>query len=497
MGDPNTWSGASTLGEDENGYVIWGKTGVNIGLIKLNHNGEQIWYKTWGDSIASWYVGYPGSLASINNEHYLAGSKNYYSPIEYDVGLLMKLNSNWDTIWTKEFDMNMDADPDTSTLINQMDICNNGDLVFGGGIYKPSIGSKFLLIRTDTAGNLLWFKTYSYSKATINDGYSVIQTSDSGFAIGGFWYIPGSSSATGDPIIIKTDSMGNQEWIKNLGGPIVDNRAMLCKANDGNIIMGTTIADILIGGTSTKSRINIVKLDNEGDILWNKKYGESSISNYLSTIRSLDDGSVICTGSVRSEIPWNSGWILKLSSEGDSLWYRQYYLLSGESTYNRLRDIISTSDSGYLACGYISPISPDTGIQSAWVIKLDSIGCDSAGCDTTVGITEEQGSGEAGKQGGMEIWPNPAKEIVNCQLSIVDSRSNCSLMIYDIFGREVTANLISSPRVGGGREGGADGREKGWQSWIVDVSSLPPGIYLAVVREGHMIERSAKFIIAR
>jgi hypothetical protein len=185
-----------------------------------------------------------------------------------------------------------------------------------------------------------------------------------------------------------------------LGGPIVDNRAMLCKAIDGTIIMGTTIADILIGGTSTKSRINVVKIDNEGNILWNKKYGQSSISNYLSNIRNLEDGSIICTGSVRAEIPWNAGWIMKLNSEGDSLWYRQYYLLSGESTYNRLRDVIQTSDSGYLACGYISPITPDTGIESAWVIKLDSIGCEWAGCDTTVSVKEHGGMG-AWRYGNM------------------------------------------------------------------------------------------------
>jgi hypothetical protein len=57
IGDPNTWSGSNTLGEDENGYVILGKTGVNIGLIRLNYNGDQLWYKTWGDSIANWYFG--------------------------------------------------------------------------------------------------------------------------------------------------------------------------------------------------------------------------------------------------------------------------------------------------------------------------------------------------------------------------------------------------------------------------------------------------------
>jgi hypothetical protein len=456
-----------------------GKSGTEIGLIKLDYSGFELWNKTWGDMIASWYVGYPGSLITINNDYYLAGSKNYYSPYSYDSGLLMKLNSTWDTIWTKDYNLNIDNEPDTSILFNQMDICFNNDLIFGGGLYKSgSSGSKFLLIRTDTAGIIKWYKTYSVTQSGINDGYSVIQTSDHGFAIGGFWYIPGDQSATGDPIIIKTDSLGNLEWIKNLGGPIVDNRAMLCRANEVNILMGTTIADSLTGGNSTFSRINVVKMDNEGNILWNKKYGESSFSNFLSNIRCLEDSSIICTGSVWTDVPGRVGWVMKLNSEGDSLWYRQYYLLNGGSSLNYLRDIVQVSDNGYVACGYISPISPDTGIQSAWVIKLDSVGCDSAGCDSTVGV-KEHGGMEAWEHGGMEIWPNPAKEILNFKFSILNSGEAYSIYIYDILGREVMKTTVDPQN----------------RAVSLNVSNLESGFYLAVAKDLRNRIFKGKFII--
>jgi hypothetical protein len=411
----------------------------------------------------------------MNNEHYLAGSKNYYSPTNHDVGMVMKMNHDWDTIWIKEYSMNLDDYPDTSTLINQMAICNNGDLVLVGNTSRPDIGSNTLLMRIDTAGEVLWIKTYTYSRHTMIDGYSVIQTSDNGFAIGGDWYMPGTY-ALGDPIIIKTDSMGNREWLINLGGWYEDYVAMLCRSADGNILMGTTIADTAVGN-SPISRINVVKLDNEGNIIWNKKYGPSSLDNFLENIRCLEDGNIICTGSVLKHPPWNSGWILKLDSNGDSLWYRLYNYFSGDGSLNNLYDIIPTYDSGFFACGGLFPIPPDTGIQSAWGLKLDSFGCEWEGCDTTVEV-KEHGGLETWGHGELYLWPNPTKTIVNCQLSNVDCRGDCSLVIYDIFGREVMKTSIIRQT----------------STLSINISSLRSGLYIASCRDKHKRLFVGKFI---
>ena len=87
--------------------------------------------------------------------------------------------------------------------------------------------------------------------------------------------------------------------------------------------------------------------------------------------------------------------MLKTTANGDSLWCRKYYYLPGQESVNYLYDVISTSDNGLIACRYVDLYPPDTGSTDTWVIKLDSIGCDSAGCDTTVGVKEH---------GGMEAW---------------------------------------------------------------------------------------------
>jgi hypothetical protein len=476
LGDPSIWSGAVTLSEEVDGYFICGKAGNDIAIIKLNDNGEQLWSKTWGDSLSSWYVGYPGSLQSIDNQHYLACSKNFYSRIR-QVSFVMHFDNNWDTTWTKEYDLNYDENPDTGTLIQNIALCNNRDLVFTGSLARPDLGARILLIRCDNLGSILWYELYTVNPSGVNDGYSVIQTSDGGFAIGGFYYVIGNNDS-GDPIIIKTDSLGNKEWLKNLGGPYEDNAAMLCQANDGNILMGTTITDSAFGST-TFSKIHIKKFDNEGNTLWNKRYGQSQVSNYLSNIRSMNDGSILCVGSVWSEAPWNIGWILKLNSVGDSLWYREYYILGGESTYNRLMDIISTNDSGFISCGYIAPAPPDPGIQSAWVIKLDSIGCEFAGCDTTVGV-KEHGGGEAWGLGGLEIWPNPARDWIVLTMPEFDLSHEMELAIYNLFGQEVmkTRAVLQS------------------RSVSMNISSLPSGVYFVTGRDSHQRALNGKFVVS-
>ena len=85
-----------------------------------------------------------------------------------------------------------------------------------------------------------------------------------------------------------------------------------------------------------------------------------------------------------------------------------------------MRDIIPTSDTGIIACGFVIPALPDTGIQSAWVIKLDSIGCEWAGCDTTVGIEEHGGweeetgrPGDREKSGSLVVFPNPTSGVLS------------------------------------------------------------------------------------
>ena len=122
----------------------------------------------------------------------------------------------------------------------------------------------------------------------------------------------------------------------------------------------------------------------------------------------------------------NKGWILKATPEGDSLWMRSYKLLEGEDSENHLLNLSETSNKGLLAVGYVWPSSSDTGTQDAWVIKLDSIGCEYPLCDTTVGIVKHKFN----EKDVLSVYPNPCNSYVTFKAEDCGRSSN-GLKIVD------------------------------------------------------------------
>jgi hypothetical protein len=473
--DPGYITASTSLAINNNMY--WWK----MKLSKFDSLGTLQNIKTIGeDSIHYMFPYIPRCLVKRNSNYYCVGQKR--TPAisgAKDEGILLCLNENLDTLWTKLVGENNEP-YDTSFFFSSLQNINQDFFILTGGWKPYGIASNVLLLKTDTLGNQVWYHSYDYYGFYI-EGYCVIQTDDQGFAIGCFKQTPGYPASV-DPIIIKTDSLGNQEWTKNLGGPFKDFTPMISLSQEGNIIVGTSYGDSMYTPDIPLSRINIIKLDNDGNIIWNKKYGTSQPGNYLRNIKTLDDGSIIAVGGVRkfNPAPDRVGWILKTDLNGDSLWYREYSILPGQESSNFLYDVIPTLDNGLIACGYVDPSLPDTGSVDTWIIKLDSIGCDSAGCDTTVGV-KEHGGMEAWGHGRMEVWPNPAREVINFKFSILNSGRDYSISIYDIFGREVQKIKVQ------------DGQEM----VQVNVNGFSPGVYIAILKKGFDLVESRKFVVAR
>jgi hypothetical protein len=83
-----------------------------------------------------------------------------------------------------------------------------------------------LIVPVDAS--LLWSKTYGGEKA-----YSLVATSDGGYALAGFTY--------GDDFwLVKTDAFGNMEWNMTYGGEGVEWAESVIQTSDG----GYALADI-------------------------------------------------------------------------------------------------------------------------------------------------------------------------------------------------------------------------------------------------------------
>ena len=79
------------------------------------------------------------------------------------------------------------------------------------------------------------------------------------------------------------------------------------------------------------------------------------------------------------------------------------------------------------------------------------------------------------------VWPNPASGIVDFRWSMVDGRGDLSLLIYDLFGREI--RRIAVPETG--------------HEIKFSVGNLAPGLYLVVLKDESQKIGSAKMIVSR
>jgi hypothetical protein len=85
--------------------------------------------------------------------------------------------------------------------------------MFGAGTLAAA------LIKTDSSGNIQWSKTYGANKQTWV--FSAIQTIDDGYALAGMAHtLPnpeGNNFVQTDMVLIKTDTAGNEQWTKSFG----------------------------------------------------------------------------------------------------------------------------------------------------------------------------------------------------------------------------------------------------------------------------------------
>lgn len=468
----NTWAAARSIISNDSFYIIAAVGGNqinfyqnNILLIKMNHLGNISHVKNYEKELTSFYCGSGGSLQKLGNGDYLLGGGCEQSTKNYSI--LALFSNSGDTNWIKPFE-------DTSN-INQSWIAgfqakstSNNQFILAGEVDVNQNNSWFFIIKTDSLGNQLWRKTYG-NPNNKNRCENVLVTPDGGYLMGGISYKVTQGNSI-NSMIIKTDSAGNQQWIKTYGGPYNDGYARLALTNDGNYMIGTTYqTDPSSAGVN---KINFIKIDTNGNEIWNKKYCKPRLLTRLNSIKALPDGSFIAVGDTHESDTTtydHFGWIMKINANGDSVWYREYSNYNSGLYRHELYDITQTNDGGFIACGDINDDSLNL-FYDMWVLKLDSNGCLNSGCIT--GIETPTSSSQS-----ISIYPNPAKNniAITFKYELLDESSAA---IYEMTGKKVKEVLIP----------------KNQKNFNVNISDLEEGIYLLQLPIENSI-LSSKFIV--
>ncbi len=431
------------------------------------------------DSLISFQTGYPGSLIELTtgSRYACIGTKMQWVPEgRYDRGWLLFLNGSFDTLETRTF---TDITPhDTSIMFRNFRRLANGGFVVVG-IRNPVAGNGWFrtgMFRTDSAGNELWRKSYGSGNKHIQP-LDVAMTSDQGFVVGSL--STGIFSKDDTPFLLKTDSAGNQQWLLNLGNTTCgETDISVDQALDGNIQVGTYYSDTCYGSNGYDARINFIKVRPDRSIVWDKKYGNSKQDMYFSKIKVLPCGDIIATGWYMFSGAYYGrfvSWILRTDSAGNEKWYREYAGLNGNNSHNYLFNVIPVSDGGFAACGWVLPMAPDTGTQDSWVIKVDSLGCVSQG---SCWVGQEEIMVKTFTPGKpFVVFPNPSDERLTVEFH--HNPDGAEIGLYDLLGRCLIR--LHHP--------------KNTQRALLDVSHLPPGVYLLRVVTGDRVCEAEKVVV--
>lgn len=224
----------------------------------------------------------------------------------------------------------------------------------------------------------------------------IINTSDGG-------YIAGGGSASGisatksessigdyDYWVIKFDVDGNTEWENTIGGSSSDILNAIQETPDGYIIAGTSYSGI--SGDKTEAGLGladfwIVKLDFDGNTVWQNTIGGSGSDDLLS-IGNTSDGGFILGGYSNSPVSGDKSnppigplghtdyWLVKLNVSGGIEWQKTI----GGNNVDVCYSAEQTADGGYIMGGYSQSgatglkTDPNNGLYDYWVVKTDAAG---------------------------------------------------------------------------------------------------------------------------
>ena len=149
---------------------------------------------------------------------------------------------------------------------------------------------------------------------------------------------------------------GQLVWVKTFGGSNEDDAIDIVEANDGGyVVLGFTnsIDGDITGKTNSDQDYWLLKLNQDGDKIWDKTYGGSQNDQATGLSKTNDGGFIISgyTSSFDGDVSENAGfqdyWIVKVDSQGTIQWEKSFGFVGQDQAYK----VIPTTDGGYFASG--------------------------------------------------------------------------------------------------------------------------------------------------
>jgi hypothetical protein len=265
-----------------------------------------------------------------------------------------------------------------STALNITKATSDGGAIYAGqpqfGCPAQNLSSCGAIVKVNATGRVQWANDLQFAtsySSPVTWPFDIQQTTDGGFVLVGYAEAPASIY---NPWIAKLSSTGQLQWTHVLVDPNSQYSAAYSvrQTADGGYIVGGQVSYV-VSSSYTEAEIAVFKLDSTGALVWQRDYAAGT-DVYLDSLALTSDGGFIVSASVdqeHNETYTSSVLLLKLDSTGNTQFARTY-LPSGSISDLNVAGAQQTSDGGYAFAGYY--FQNTIYDERAWMVKTDASG---------------------------------------------------------------------------------------------------------------------------
>jgi len=204
-----------------------------------------------------------------------------------------------------------------------------------------------------------WIQTHGGSSADVC--YDMVPTSDGNFIAVGYTYSFGAG--LGDFYAIKLDNNGNILWEQTYGGTNSDAASAVYVCSDGYVMIGKT-KSFGIG----RYDACLIKTDTNGNTVWTNTFGGFIDDEGCDVIQTHDGGFAIAGITKSMAVGEQDMYLVKTDAGGQLEWEKAY----GDFYKDEAYAVLQTNDNGYLLAGHTRSFGEVSG--DIFVVRTNSSG---------------------------------------------------------------------------------------------------------------------------
>ncbi len=308
----------STVFSNDGNVIICGRYNDNLFILKTSNAGKVIWRKEYyksGNTI-------PSIIEVESGELYMCDANS----------LLFKLNSQGDTLWTKQINAN------SNFIVTDLIETADGNIILSK--YDKNYGYDSELYKVDSNGNILWMKQVLHKVIT-----RIVELNNGEIITSGY----NGNGLSGKTLILsKYDSTGSEIWSNSSYDiPLSTNINSLIRLPSGELMMS---GNCQYGGTydseghrnpvsSSPENFYLFKFDNSGNLVFSKTYGLGSAYS----MKKNNDDTFTIIGNIETEVG-----ILKIDKDGNKLLWKK----TGDVTSGMFSNIVKDNENNIITGNY-------------------------------------------------------------------------------------------------------------------------------------------------